>query len=391
MAEGDTTTAGDVKKEAGKKDDTAKDKDRGASTAAESKSAPAPAPTPPPPAHPTAPLSAPAWPHMQMPYSSPYIFPHPPTHGYSHGAAPASQQLPSHRTESLTFAGAGLVASLTLMAVQLVLSIVLCRSDPRALFCSTLLVLAFLFAVGNYGQNPKRSDANSFLTKVIRAAKAALAALESFNTHLPEPPQEPAKPQCGSAPPYFMATPCWPGAMPQPCPPAPTPAPAPAKPPEEKPKDDIPKAEKEKPKPAAAPTKKETETQTPVEQRNEGVQTGPTKEEEEKQKKEQEAKKKKDEEAKKKKEAEDKKKKEEEEEKIRRKIGLDELVRKYLEIVSVSRVRGLLFFRRLCSADVVKLTSFLPAPMLVHRRNVLAESSTATCPASGAEAGGEEN
>ncbi|CAO1619519.1 unnamed protein product [Parajaminaea phylloscopi] len=298
---------GEGQKESPKKDEAKKKeepkKDAPASAPAAPKAAPAPAPTHPPahgPAH---------WP--AMPPTS-YIFPHPPVHGYGHGH---SAQQSSHRSESLTFAGAGLVASLTLLTVQLVLSIALGKTDPRALCCSTCLVLSFLWAVGSYGRNTSGCGDQSFLAKVIRAVRAALVALEAF--YLSLPPDDPKPASC--APPYFLATPCWPPPPPE------TPAAAPA-PAAEKPKP----APKEDKKPPAGSSKLDG-----------AVQTGPTpedeakKKEEEDKKKEEEAKKKAEEEAKKKKEEEEAKKKKEEEDRKRcEELELSLLVKKYLDIIN---------------------------------------------------------
>lgn len=207
------------------------------------------------------------WP--TMPPTS-YIIPHPPTHGHHHPTIPAP--LPSsHRAESLTFAGAGLVVSLTILTVQLVLSIALGRADLGGLFCSTFLVLACLWAVGSYGKNASSAKRQGVLAKMICAIRAALAALEAFHSSMPEEPPKP--PSC--APPYLLATPCWP---PSPCPPV---EPAPPAPAAEKPKPEKP-AEKQ---PSPPPSKLDG-----------AVQTGGTKKEEAKKKTEEEEKKKKEQE-----------------------------------------------------------------------------------------------
>lgn len=172
------------------------------------------------------------------PYASmPYLIPHPP-HSYSNqGPSPNT----THRPESITFAGAGLVCSLVLLFVQLILAITLCRApSPAALVFTVLLVIVFLNSVGSFGRNVLEGDSGreTTLAWMLRIARAVMVALETFIAaeKSSAPPPKPC------SPPYLMATPCWPA----PPPPAPAPQPQPQpQPQKEQPKKEEPKKQQE--------------------------------------------------------------------------------------------------------------------------------------------------
>ncbi|PWN30499.1 hypothetical protein BDZ90DRAFT_15833 [Jaminaea rosea] len=191
----------------------------------------------------------------------PYLIPHPP-HSYSHqGPSPNT----THRPESITFAGAGLVCSLVLLFVQLILAITLCRApSPAALVFTVLLVIVFLNAVGSFGRNVLEGDSGreTTLAWMLRIARAVMVALETFIAaeKSSAPPPKPC------SPPYLMATPCWP-APPPPAPAPPPPAPAPQPQPQPQPQKEQPK--KEEPKKQQEQLKKEEKKEDKKEDKKE--------------------------------------------------------------------------------------------------------------------------
>lgn len=92
--------------------------------------------------------------------------------------------------QTLSFAGAGLVASLTLLAVQLVLQVALCRTDPAPLIVCTLLVFIFVKALGLFGSSGGIMDR---IARGIMAAGAAMLTPEAPARPSAPPPAQPKK------------------------------------------------------------------------------------------------------------------------------------------------------------------------------------------------------
>lgn len=116
---------------------------------------------------------------------------------HHYGAWPGPLSSPSSATLGQSFAGAGLVCSLTVLAIQVVLQIVLCRPNPPLLIINVVLVFIFVQSLGLGGAVWGSSLAK--MARVMIALGCALLAMpsESAQQHQEQWQWQHCQPPCG--------------------------------------------------------------------------------------------------------------------------------------------------------------------------------------------------